>query len=100
MPVLTVTAPLSSAEQLITPLASAVSVPPLVKLVQSSVLIFNPPPARTTPLAKVEVADVPFTFKTPLVCTEPTMKVEVPEPLTCNAPGVVVTAPMPNPPST
>ena len=49
---------------------------------QSSVLIFNPPPARTTPLARVLVALVPFTLSTPLVCRLPWRKVDVPEPST------------------
>jgi hypothetical protein len=49
--------PLSSAEQLMIPLASAVSVPPLEKEVQSRVLILRPPLVRVSP-ASVDVADV------------------------------------------
>lgn len=81
MPGLMVDPPVpASSEQLTTPLTSAVRAPPFVKLVQSSVLIFNPPPARTTPLAKVDVAVAPFTLSTPLVWRFPAMNVEVPVP--------------------
>ena len=51
------TDPPSSFEQLMTPLASAVSAPPLLNPVQSRVPIFNPPAVRVIPFPNVEVAE-------------------------------------------